>query len=338
MSREYAKNLFSAWTDDHFTINRIFDKLLYQVLLGQPPTLLNNAGVQPLSLRRWRKAMRDVDEDTGEVLTPSDDEIMAALYRLESREYVFVDEDTGEVLVRAWMRRDGVARQPTMFMSALRSAALVESPKLAGVLLQELTERIKLPEITGDSPYSTKLQRSINAAMETTLTHLRNLSAKATGPTTGGSIRPTIGGSVKAQDGGGSTGGSTGGSSGPPVVVEVEVVTNPSNYSRGEGRPGRPKCSKHPQGNANDDPCRGCQQVRTWDADALAQALAAHANAETERRREAVRAIAQAIAACPLCDGDGYRGAAVCDHTDHTETNRRGAAAVKAALKAANYA
>lgn len=41
---------------------------------------------------------------------------------------------------------------------------------------------------------------------------------------------------------------------------------------------------------------------------------------------------AEAIQACQLCDPDGYHGNIVCDHIDHTETNRRGIAAVRNAL------
>ncbi|QRY48129.1 hypothetical protein JVX93_15885 [Mycolicibacterium boenickei] len=40
----------------------------------------------------------------------------------------------------------------------------------------------------------------------------------------------------------------------------------------------------------------------------------------------------QAIADCQLCDPDGYRGTTVCDHTDHTETARRGIAAIRAQM------
>lgn len=59
--------------------------------------------------------------------------------------------------------------------------------------------------------------------------------------------------------------------------------------------------------------------------------------AAEQRRAEAARR-AQAIAACNLCDTDGYRcdaqghRLAVCDHVDRTETNQRGIQAVRAAL------
>lgn len=42
---------------------------------------------------------------------------------------------------------------------------------------------------------------------------------------------------------------------------------------------------------------------------------------------------AQAIRACTLCDGDGYRGSTVCDHEDHAPAAKRGMAAVRAALE-----
>ncbi|MBU8819566.1 hypothetical protein [Mycolicibacterium goodii] len=39
-----------------------------------------------------------------------------------------------------------------------------------------------------------------------------------------------------------------------------------------------------------------------------------------------------AIAACGLCDDDGYRGGHVCDHVDHGAAAKRGMAKVRAAL------
>ena len=39
-----------------------------------------------------------------------------------------------------------------------------------------------------------------------------------------------------------------------------------------------------------------------------------------------------AIARCTLCDGDGYRGGTVCDHTDHRDAAKRGMAMVRQAM------
>lgn len=41
---------------------------------------------------------------------------------------------------------------------------------------------------------------------------------------------------------------------------------------------------------------------------------------------------AMLIVDCGLCDDDGYRGATVCDHEDHTGAAKRGMAKVRAAM------
>ena len=40
----------------------------------------------------------------------------------------------------------------------------------------------------------------------------------------------------------------------------------------------------------------------------------------------------RAILNCGLCDNDGYRGSAVCDHADHSDTAKRGIAKVRSAM------
>ena len=49
-------------------------------------------------------------------------------------------------------------------------------------------------------------------------------------------------------------------------------------------------------------------------------------------REWAAQQRAMAIANCPMCDDDGYRGVQVCDHIDHAETARRGMEKVRAVL------
>lgn len=48
--------------------------------------------------------------------------------------------------------------------------------------------------------------------------------------------------------------------------------------------------------------------------------------------RAAAEQRAADIAACGLCDTDGYRQLTVCDHTDHTQTAKAGIARVRAAM------
>lgn len=356
MAREFAKNWCTTWTDEDFCTQPVFDKLLYQVLLGQPPTLLNYAGVQPLSMRRWRKAMRDGDR------MPTERDIMAALIRLERRRYVYTDDDTCEVLVRSFIRRDEVARQPNVLLSALRAAALVESPKVAAVLLAELTERIVLPEIVGTSDKAEKLRQVLKRSMRAAVDHLETLSEGLSEPFSEPFAEPF----------------SEGFSEGLPrpaemepfaepfrepfrepfatgsVVVGVEVVKSPSvgGYLGGaRARDDEPAasqlqqpadapprtCPKHPDG--TNRPCTACADARRahveWTS-AADNAIRDRDRAEAAQRRAASEAAAQAIHVCPLCDDDGYRlpdHRSVCDHTDRTEANRAGAAKVRAALK-----
>ncbi len=90
-------------------------------------------------------------------------------------------------------------------------------------------------------------------------------------------------------------------------------------------------CPKHPGG--TEDPCRACQRYREqysqWAADDAALA-AAEQRAQHQGERDAKR---QAIAACRLCDQDGYNGLSVCDHVDHSATARAGLARARAALE-----
>lgn len=61
--------------------------------------------------------------------------------------------------------------------------------------------------------------------------------------------------------------------------------------------------------------------------------------AEMERKAAQVEEAAmraEAVKGCGLCDTDGYRlhgNLLVCDHVDHTDTNRRGSEMVRAALR-----
>lgn len=218
-TREYAKNLFSQWSDDDFCNQPIFDKLFFQVLNGQ--RAVNAAGIQPINFTRWRKAMRDGDH------LPAVDDLQAALVRMERRGFVFTDEDTGEVLVRSHIRRDGLEKQPTVFLAALRLLAVVDSPKFAAVLGDEL-DRMDVPDVKGDSAYSKGLRESLNQTHAVARAHLKTLADEhpqpfpepfdglTEGPSQGPTPRP-------------STGPTPGGSTGPtPRPGEIGPTPGPS--------------------------------------------------------------------------------------------------------------
>ncbi|MGW6376268.1 hypothetical protein ACWFRB_09415 [Rhodococcus sp. NPDC055112] len=338
MPREYGKAWFSMFTDDHFTTQPNVDKFLYMTLLGQPS--LNYAGVTPINLKRWRKAIREGDA------MPTELEAKAALVRLERNDYVFTDDDTGEVLIRSFMRRDEVDKQPNVLVSGLRAAAQLESPKLAAVLRSELA-RLTLPTVNGESLKAVRLRKDLPRLFGEAVAHLETLSEGLSKPFAEpfaedfpegfeeglprpGEMEPLPKPFAK-------------GLSKPPVVVEVEVAGSPSRggYVGGtrehaheparEASAPSPRCPKHPDG--TDAPCRACGDARTareaWDTE-QARHRVETARAEREQQAALVR---RQIEACDLCDADGYLGTQVCNHNPaQAEINRRGAALARAAL------
>lgn len=85
-------------------------------------------------------------------------------------------------------------------------------------------------------------------------------------------------------------------------------VTHLGNDLSGERRP---ECPKHPDGNSEDEDCRRCMRRRIWD-----EANAADELAVKRREREA---LADAIKACPDCQGThtitvGENEAVKCTH------------------------
>ncbi|SIG30719.1 Uncharacterised protein [Mycobacteroides abscessus subsp. abscessus] len=290
MPREYGRMWFSMWTDEDFCAQEVFDKLLFCVLIAQPA--MNYAGVQPINMRRWRKALRQ----RGRI--PQESAVEEALVRLERSRYVFTDEDTGETLVRSFMRRDEVGKQPNVMLSALRSAAHVESPKLAYVLAGEL-ERVPLPSIAGESPKALKLRDNLKRAHAEALAHLGTLTQGLSEPfpepfgegfdeglpegfTPPGEMEP-----FPKPFGEGFASGSGQG--------EGQGVISPSvgTWFGERSAPPPEFCPKHPGG--TDDPCRACQRHRerreAWDAERPAREKA-------ERRAR--------IAACTECGGRGW--------------------------------
>ncbi|OHU29046.1 hypothetical protein [Mycobacteroides chelonae] len=361
-TREYAKNLFAQWSDDDFCNQPVFDKLFFQVLNGQ--RAVNAAGIQPINFTRWRKAMRD-----GEHL-PAVDDLQAALVRMERRGFVFTDEDTGEVLVRSRIRRDELDKQPTMFLAALRILAVIDSPKFAAVLTDELG-RMGVPEVKGETDYSKRLRDSLNETHRAARAHLKALSdgypqpfpepfdGLTEGPSQGPTPRPSNGPTP-----GGSTGPSLRpGEMGPTPGPSPRPTQGPSGSGSGSGSltlvstqvggyareasnddpqptaaPDEPptRCKAHRDDpNAIEDDCGPCANFRKAHDRWTERQTQAAARARSDAAHQAAELRTQAISACDLCDPDGYRPgtSTVCNHNPaQADTNARGRQLVQAAL------
>jgi hypothetical protein len=330
MPREFAKIQFGMFTDSEFAKLSIFDKSLYIALLAQPS--LNYAGIQPLNAPRLGRALCDAGRSA------TVDEIYLGLSELQSARYVFTDEITGECLIRTFIRNDGIDKQPRLLLSALRAAAAVESPKLAGVLLTEL-EQITLPAVirTG-RPSAEKLEHTLKVLFTDAISYLEAASAPAPhAPARARDVtRATPARAPATRE----------------VVVGVEVASPPTDITLGglracahEPAPEDltdpsiappPYCKRH-MPNGTDEDCGACMGARHRRTEWLTQKSAE--TSETARNQAIANRDNQrglrlaAIQHCPLCDDDGYRpNRTVCDHIDRTQTHRNGAAMRRAAL------
>jgi hypothetical protein len=308
MAREYGKNWFSMWTDEDFCTGQLFDKLFYQVLIGQSGT--NDAGIVPINFRKWRKALRNGAE------LPTELDVKASLVRQERRRYVFTDEDTGEVLIRSHIRRDQVFRQPAVMVSALRDLASCQSPKFALIMLAEL-DRIEMPEIKSGTKQAERLRDSLKLNHIAACAHLETLSEGLEEPLPEPFIEDFLEGFPEPFPRPGKTEpfhqGSPEGSMEPPVVVEVVVGSPLADGQVGRARardgengqavadldrddPPPPTCPKH-KNHTDPPPCGPCGVARkareAWDA------------GQAERATKVRAAFWAEVRACPDCDERG---------------------------------
>lgn len=124
--RSHGRILVSIWRDRDFIARSVAAQRCYMMLLAQKD--INNAGVQPLMVRKWAKA----SEETAEA------DIVRALNELQAHRFVCYDTDTEELLIRSFIRNDGIAKQPNVLKNALRVAPQTESPRLRAALADEL--------------------------------------------------------------------------------------------------------------------------------------------------------------------------------------------------------
>ena len=131
---DYCKVFARIWNDPDFITLDSDPQRVYLMLLSYPTR--DNAGVLPLTLRRWAAATNDI---TVERLT-------AALNALQEARFIVVDWSTEEVLIRSMARNDETYRQPKLWLNAMKSARQIQSPLLRWVLSGELS---RLPEHKG---------------------------------------------------------------------------------------------------------------------------------------------------------------------------------------------
>lgn len=138
MPREFANVHVAIWSDEDFLALPPPAQHLYFVAMTEPA--LSYAGVMD-----WRpgRIVRRAAAWNVEALG-------AAASVLEEQLYLVIDRDTEEALVRAFVRRDGLMKNPRMAVSMANAYAAIASPELRGVLVHEL-RRLKAdqPDLRG---------------------------------------------------------------------------------------------------------------------------------------------------------------------------------------------
>lgn len=126
MARSEARISVTAWDDDDFIALEPTTQWMYFFLLSQKD--LAHTGVLPLRERRWVRKARTLTVDT----------IQRELDRLAVARFVVVDDDTGELLIRSFIRRDKVYRQPNVLRAAAGTVPQIESLAIRAELLAEM--------------------------------------------------------------------------------------------------------------------------------------------------------------------------------------------------------
>lgn len=212
MARDHARLYVHIWTDPDFVALSAVAKLIYLQLFSQPK--LAYSGVLDLAAKRWARSHPDLDVAT----------VRAALSELDAARFLVVDQETEEVLVRSFIRRDELWKQPNMLRGALRVAFEIVSPILRAALARELR---RLPAgITGPAPLvaadelengARELPASVMAAMEVPGIGRAAKARAQARPTVAAAPAPTTPATVPSAD------------------PSADPSTNPSAKDLGEG-------------------------------------------------------------------------------------------------------
>ena len=138
MARSEARVLVDIWDDGDFLALSPTAQRMFLFLISQRD--LEHTGVLALRERRWAKGAAgmtaaDIAKDLGE---------------LERGRFVLIDEDAEELLVRSFIRRDKVFKQPNVMRAAAERVSTIKSSRVRQELLVEL-DRILESEEMSDS-------------------------------------------------------------------------------------------------------------------------------------------------------------------------------------------
>ena len=126
MARERATINIDIWSDADFRDLTDPAQSLYFKLTSHPK--LDYCGVT--EFHPGRLAAMTLEQ------TP--DDVMIAAQELSDKYFLVIDQDTDEVMVRAFLRWDGLLKQPRLAVSAAKAYGAIASNKIRAVVVHEL--------------------------------------------------------------------------------------------------------------------------------------------------------------------------------------------------------
>ncbi len=139
MARSEARILVEIWDDQDFVALSPQAQRMFIFLLSQKD--LAHTGVIALRERRWSRKAAD--------LTVA--EVGQHLDELARASFLVVDEEAEEVLVRSFIRRDKVYRQPNVLRAAADHLPLIASPLIRDALAVEIDRIVAEETMTENS-------------------------------------------------------------------------------------------------------------------------------------------------------------------------------------------
>jgi hypothetical protein len=139
VARSEARILVEIWDDADFLALTPMAQRQFMFLISQRD--LEHTGVIALRERRWAKDAAGM----------SVEDILVALRELERGRFVVVDDDAEELLVRSFIRRDKVYKQPNVMRAAAERVHAIKSRRVREELLVELDRIVQTESMTASA-------------------------------------------------------------------------------------------------------------------------------------------------------------------------------------------
>ncbi|NIL65020.1 hypothetical protein [Salinispora arenicola] len=139
MARSEARISVNIWTDPDFLALPPTPQRMFMFLISQSD--LAHDGVIALRPRRWSKSAAGLD-----LVSVEND-----LAELAAARFVVIDDDAEELLIRSFIRRDKVYRQPNVLRAAQDHLEVVTSPIIRSAIGVELHRIANSGDLKGDA-------------------------------------------------------------------------------------------------------------------------------------------------------------------------------------------